>query len=212
MMKRTFAWLSAVLLASAVALPLHAEEQHPAERMVIDTTNKVLERLRKDKAELQKDKSKIYPLVEELILPHFDFHKMSIWVLGKNWRKADAEQQKTFTAQFQNLLVRTYSTALLEYTDQKIEFQPFHAGEGDKKVTVKTRIVQNGGAADIPLNYSLYLNRQGEWKVYDISVDGISLVTNFRTSFASEVQQGGIPRLLAKLEEMNQGKGADSGK
>lgn len=210
-MKRTFAWLSAILLAGAVALPLHAEEQHPAASLVTDTTNKVLQRLRKEKAELQKDKSKIYPLVEELILPHFDFHKMSIWVLGKNWRKADAAQQKTFTGEFQNLLVRTYSTALLEYTDQKIEFLPFHAGDKDRKVTVKTRIVQNGGSADIPLNYSLYRNKAGEWKVYDISVDGISLVTNYRTSFASEVRQGGIPKLLSKLAEMNQAKGAGSG-
>ena len=211
MMRQLFSWLSAALLSLAISLPVHATE-HPAERLVVDTTNKVLERLRKDKPALQKDKSKIYPLVEELILPHFDFHKMSIWVLGKNWRKADAAQQKTFTDEFQNLLVRTYSTALLEYTDQKIDFLPFHASETDKKVTVKTRIVQNGGAADIPLNYSLYRNRAGEWKVYDISVDGISLVTNYRTSFASEVQKGGIPKLLAKLAEMNQAKGTDSGK
>ncbi len=212
MMRKLVAWTATALLAVSVSLPLQAEEKHPAESLVTDTTNKVLERLRKDKAELEKDKSKIYPLVQELILPHFDFEKMSIWVLGKNWRKADAQQQKTFTAEFQNLLVRTYSTALLEYTDQKIDFLPFHAADGDRKVTVKTRIVQGGGASDIPLNYSLYLNKQGQWKVYDITVDGISLVTNYRTSFATEVQQGGIPKLLTKLAEMNQNAGKDSGK
>jgi len=205
---RLVPWAALLLL---LYQPLQAAE-HPAERLVIDTTNKVLERLRQQKAELQQDKNKIYPLVEELILPHFDFEKMSIWVLGRNWRKADAAQQKTFTREFQNLLVRTYSTALLEYTDQKIDFLPFHAGEKDRKVMVKTRIVQGGGAADIPLNYSLYLNREGKWKVYDISVDGVSLVTNFRTSFASEVQRGGIEQLLKKLAEMNQAKGAESGK
>lgn len=211
MRQQWVSWLSAAVLSLVVSLPAQAAE-HPAERLVVDTTNRVLERLRKDKPALQQDKSKIYPLVEELILPHFDFHKMSIWVLGKNWRKADAAQQKTFTDEFQNLLVRTYSTALLEYTDQKIDFLPFHASEADKKVTVKTRIVQNGGSADIPLNYSLYLNKAGEWKVYDISVDGVSLVTNYRTTFATEVQQGGIPKLLSKLAEMNQTRGTDSGK
>ena len=205
-------WLGMALLFSAVSLPLQAEDKHPAESLVIDTTNKVLGRLRRDKAELEKDKNKIYPLVQELILPHFDFQKMSIWVLGKNWRKANAEQQKNFTREFQNLLVRTYSTALLGYTDQKIDFLPFHTGEGDRKVTVKSRIVQGGGATDIPLNYSLYLNKAGEWKVYDITVDGISLVTNYRTGFASEVRKGGIPGLLAKLEEMNKNVGNDNGK
>jgi len=209
-MRRFVSLLGVAALSLVLCLPVQATE-HPAESLVIDTTNKVLERLRKEKAELQKDKNKIYPLVEELILPHFDFHKMSIWVLGKNWRKANAEQQKIFTGEFQNLLVRTYSTALLEYTDQEIDFLPFHAGEKDRKVTVKTRIIQGGGAADIPLNYSLYRNRAGEWKVYDISVDGISLVTNYRTSFATEVRQGGILQLLAKLAEMNQSKGTESG-
>ncbi len=212
MMRAILSWLTVTLLVLTFSLPVQAGEEHPAEKLVINTTNKVLERLRNDKAELEKDKNKIYPLVEELILPHFDFQKMSVWVLGKNWRKASAEQQRTFTREFQNLLVRTYSTALLGYTDQKIDFLPFHADEKSRKVTVKSRIVQGGGATDIPLNYSLYRNREGQWKVYDISVDGISLVTNYRTGFASEVRQGGIPKLLSKLEEMNKRVGKDSGK
>ena len=116
-------------------------------------------------------------------------------------------QQARFTDEFRTLLVRTYAKALLEYTDQKLVYLPFNAGEGDTKVTVKTEIEQPGGY-NIPLYYSMYLNETGEWKVYDISVDGVSLVTNYRTSFASEIRQGGIEKLLERLAEMNAEKGA----
>jgi phospholipid transport system substrate-binding protein len=175
---------------------------HPAQQLVMDTTGKVLERLRAEHDKLQADNGRIYPLVEELILPHFDFHKMSIWVLGKNWRRATPAQQKTFTREFQTLLVRTYATALLQYTDQTIDYLPFHAAEGDRRVVVRTEIVQKGGH-NIPLNYSMYLNNDGQWMVYDISVDGVSLVTNYRSTFASEINKGGIDLLLANLAEKN---------
>jgi phospholipid transport system substrate-binding protein len=202
--------LAPLLLLLLFSQSLQAAE-HPARQMVEETTNKVLERLRSERDKLQADNNLIYPLVEELILPHFDFHRMSIWVLGKNWRQASAEEQQIFTREFQKLLVRTYATALLEYTDQKIEYLPFHASPGDKRVTVRTQIVQSGGV-NIPLNYSLYLDHQGQWKVYDISVDGVSLVTNFRSSFATEISRGGIKGLLAKLDDMNRKKGGTDGK
>jgi phospholipid transport system substrate-binding protein len=128
---------------------------------------------------------------------------MSIWVLGKNWRKADGAQQKQFTNEFRTLLVRTYAKALLEYTDQKMRYLPLHAAEGAKRVTVKTEIEQAGGPS-IPLHYSIYLNKEGAWKVYDIKVDGVSLVSNYRSSFATEVRNGGIPKLLEKLAKMNE--------
>ena len=184
--------------------PLQAAE-HPAQQLVMDTTSKVLERLRAEHDNLQADNGRIYPLVEELILPHFDFQKMSIWVLGKNWRKATPAQQKVFTREFQTLLVRTYATALLQYTDQQIDYLPFHAAEGDRRVVVKTEIVQQGGH-NIPLNYSMYQNNEGQWKVYDITVDGVSLVTNYRSTFATEINQGGIEKLLTNLISKNQQK------
>lgn len=190
-----------MLLLLGLSQPLLAAE-HPARQLVMDTTEKVLERLRSERDRLKADNGRIYPLVEELILPHFDFQRMSIWVLGKNWRRASPEQQKTFTREFQTLLVRTYATALLEYTDQKIEYLPFHAAPDDKRVTVRTQIVQAGGH-NIPLNYSMFLNQEGQWKVYDISVDGVSLVTNFRSSFATEINKGGIAKLLESLAAMN---------
>lgn len=185
--------------------PVHAAED--ARQLVIDTSTKVLERLRQDRDKLQANPDLIYPLVEDLVLPHFDFERMSIWVLGKNWRLANRQQQQQFTEQFRTLLVRTYAKALLEYTDQSINYLPFHAEDDAKRVTVRTEITQPGGV-NIPINYSMFLNQDGKWKVYDISVDGVSLVTNYRSSFASEIRQGGIEKLLARLGEMNASKGA----
>lgn len=210
-MIKPFHFVNAFILTlslAGIALPVMAADvanvAHPAERLVQDTTEKVLARLKVDSEKLKADSDLIYPLVEDLVLPHFDFHRMSIWVLGKNWRTASSEQQQQFTVEFRTLLVRTYAKALLEYTDQNLRYLPFHAEEGAKKVNVKTEIQQSGGPS-IPLHYSMYLNKAGEWKVYDIKVDGVSLVSNYRSSFATEVRNGGIPKLLQKLAEMNQG-------
>ncbi len=189
-----------LLLVALFAQPALAS--HPAEQLVHDTTESVLERLRVDSEKLKADADLIYPLVEDLVLPHFDFVKMSQWVLGKNWRKADRVQREQFTNEFRTLLVRTYAKALLEYTDESMSYLPFHAEEGAKKVLVKTEIQQAGGPS-IPLHYSMYQNKAGAWKVYDIKVDGVSLVLNYRSSFATEIRNGGIPKLLEKLARMN---------
>ncbi len=198
--KVTLGSLLCLLLLTVVARPALAS--HAAEKLVHDTTEKVLARLKTDSEKLKADSSLIYPMVEDLVLPHFDFRKMSMLVLGKNWRIADQAQQQQFTGEFRTLLVRTYATALLEYTDQQFNYLPFHADESAKRVTVKTEIEQPG-APKIPLYYSMYLNKDGAWKVYDIKVDGVSLVSNYRSSFASEVKKGGMERLLTKLVEMN---------
>lgn len=191
-----------ILFALFFASPVVAS--HPAEQLVHETTEKVLARLKVDSEKLKADSDLIYPLVEDLVLPHFDFLKMSQWVLGKNWRQADVAQREQFTNEFRTLLVRTYAKALLEYTDQNMRYLPFHADDDSKKVLVKTEIEQAGGPS-IPLHYSMYLNRDNQWKVYDIKVDGVSLVSNYRSSFATEVRNGGIPKLLENLAEMNRG-------
>ena len=198
------AFALALLLAGLARPVVAADVDHPAPQLVQQTTDNVLARLKVDSEKLKADSDLIYPLVEDLVLPHFDFHRMSIWVLGKNWRKADKAQREQFTIEFRTLLVRTYAKALLEYTDQSLRYLPFHAEEGAKKVSVKTEIQQSGGPS-IPLHYSMYINKAGQWKVYDIKVDGVSLVSNYRSSFATEVRNGGIPKLLDKLAELNRG-------
>jgi phospholipid transport system substrate-binding protein len=183
-----------------LASPLLQAAAEEAQQLVVDTSTQVLERLRQDRKKLLAKPELIYPLVEDLVLPHFDFERMSIWVLGKNWRLADKQQQQQFVEQFRTLLVRTYAKALLEYTEQKLNYLPLHAEADAKRVTVRTEVTQPGGV-NIPINYSMFLN--DHWKVYDISVDGVSLVTNYRSTFASEIRQGGIDKLLARLAEMN---------
>lgn len=198
-------WLShSALLVLPLLFSFAAQASLEPQQLVQSTSDQVLQRLKKDHDNLQKNPDLIYPLVEDLVLPHFDFTKMSQWVLGVNWRTASDDQKARFTEQFRNLLVRTYAKALLEYTDQKINYLPVHAEADAKTVTVRTEIVQAGGQ-NIPVHYSMY--RKGDaWKVYDISIDGVSLVNNYRTSFANDIRQSGIDKLIARLADMNSGK------
>ncbi|HEY0720372.1 MAG TPA: ABC transporter substrate-binding protein [Gammaproteobacteria bacterium] len=196
--------LSAALFGLAMLIAAVAQAGQEPQQLVQSTSEQVMARLKKDHDQLQKKPDLIYPLVEDLVLPHFDFTKMSQWVLGVNWRSASPDQKARFTEQFRTLLVRTYAKALLEYTDQKISYLPFHAAADAKTVTVKTEIIQAGGQ-NIPVYYNLY-HKGDDWKVYDISIDGVSLVNNYRTSFAEEIRQGGLDKLIAHLVEMNSGK------
>lgn len=193
-----FTLLSFLLIGTVSAQPTSPDQ---AQQLVQTTTDQVLGRLNKERAELEANPDKIYPLVEDLVLPHFDFERMSQWVLGKHWKGATKEQRQRFTSEFRNLLVRTYAKALLEYRSQSINYLPVQAGEDAKRVVVKTEIQQPGAPA-IALNYSMYL-KGNAWKVYDITVEGVSLVSNYRSSFATEIRQGGMDRLISNLESMN---------
>jgi phospholipid transport system substrate-binding protein len=159
------------------------------EQVVRDTAEYVLSEVSARKAELDADPSLIYPLVERTVVPHFDFTSMARSAMGRFWRNATPEQRKRVVAEFQELLVRTYATALLGYSGQKIEYLPMRAAEQAKRVTVQTRISASGGPP-IPINYSLKLEDGKEWLVYDVVIDGVSLVTNYRSSFTRLIQQG----------------------
>jgi phospholipid transport system substrate-binding protein len=142
-------------------------------------------------------------VVEEYILPHFDFERMSQLVLGKNWRNANPEERQQFVEEFRLLLVRTYATAMLKYSDQKISYLPDRGKPGEGDVVVQTEIEQPGGPP-IPIDYSLH--RKGDaWKVYDVKIDNVSLVVNYRGTFAGEIRNGGsVGALISKLRERNQ--------
>lgn len=193
--------LALTLLAPAVALA-----EHPAGAVVQTTADEVLQRLRAEKQQLQGNPDKIYALVYEMILPHFDFNGMAKWVLGRYWDKASPEQQQQFIQGFQMLLVRTYASALLEYSDQDIHYEPVNAGADDKVVTVRTEVKQSGAPA-VPINYTMH-PVGGEWKVIDVAVNGVSLVSTYRGSFAAEIRRNGLDALLQKLAERNAGSAA----
>jgi phospholipid transport system substrate-binding protein len=180
-----------------------AAQAEDAQQLVVTTSQQVLGALARERELLGREPGRIYQLVEQYVLPHFDFARMSQWALGRHWRTATPEQQARLVVEFRTLLVRTYATALLEYSGQDVSFLPLRSALDATDVTVRTSVRRPGGTT-VPINYSLYL--QGDaWKVYDVTIDGISLVSNYRTSFANEVQQRGLDGLIQRLIERNAG-------
>ncbi|MDP3483586.1 MAG: ABC transporter substrate-binding protein [Sulfuricella sp.] len=169
--------------------------------LVKETSQDVLEIVKKDKDIQAGDKQKIYALVDAKVLPHFDFKRMTQLAVGKSWRQATPAQQDALAKEFRTLLVRTYSISLSTYKNQTIDYKPLRMQPGDTDVTVKTVFKQPGGPP-VPIDYSLQKTADG-WKVYDVVVDYISLVTNYRGSFASEIRQSGIDGLIKVLVDKN---------
>jgi phospholipid transport system substrate-binding protein len=153
-------------------------------------------------------------LVEAKILPNFDFTKMTRLAVGKGWRQASPEQQQTLIMEFKNLLVRTYGTSLTQYKNETVEFKPLKMEPDATDVTVKSQINRAAGGQPIAVDYSMEKTASG-WKVYDVSIEAVSLVTTYRGSFADEVQRKGIEGLIASLQQKNrdaQSGGTASGK
>lgn len=171
------------------------------QQQVIDTTERMLTALRQQSSQLEQNPTLIYDLVKEIVVPQFDFVRMSGWVLGKHWPHASQDQKLRFVRAFRQMLVRTYAVALLEYQEQTIDYLPLREDPAAGEVTVRSQVLQPGRAA-IAIHYTLW-ERDGRWRVYDISVDGISLVANFRTSFASEIKAQGLDALITRLEQRN---------
>ena len=192
-MLRVISGLVAVLL-SAVAF---AADQ-PPDVLAKTTTQEVLAILKADKDIQGGNVQKVYELVEAKVLPHFDFNRMTQLALGKHWNAATPQQKQALVKEFRSLLVRTYATSLTAFSDQAVEFKPFSMKPDDTEVTVETEVKQPGGKP-VPINYEMYKTAFG-WKVYDVSIDGVSLVINYRSSFANTIRQSGIDGLIATLE------------
>ena len=177
------------------------------------TTDEVLEVLRNNK-DIRTDPKKVTALVEEKVLPNFDFTKMTRLAVGKGWRHASPEQRETLVTEFKNLLVRTYGSSLTQYKNETVEFKPLKMEPSATDVTVKSQINRAGGGQPIAVDYSMEKTANG-WKVYDVTVEAVSLVTTYRGSFADEVQRSGIDGLIASLQQKNRdanAAGATSGK
>ncbi len=185
-----------------ILFTLPAAAMSGPEALIRETSTKVLAELRNNDEVYKSDPERIYRLIDEVVLPHFDFTAMTDLALGKYKDKVSAEQKPTIVNEFRSLLVRTYSSALLEYTDQELVYLPMEGSEADGKVTVRTEIEQAGGFP-IPINYVLKLGDDG-WKVFDISVDEVSLVTNYRSSFARAIKKNGVDGLIQTLRDRNQ--------
>jgi len=165
------------------------------------TSAQVIKILRDEHELLKNEPARIYKIIDDYILPHLDDVTMAKLALGKNWRKATKQQKLAFVDEFRNLLVRTYSKSLLEYKDNEIKYFPIKLAADTFKTSVKAEITQPGGPS-IPMSYRMRL-KNNAWKVYDIKIDGISLVTSYRGTFAQEIRKSGIKGLLKYLRDKN---------
>ncbi|HEY0269050.1 MAG TPA: ABC transporter substrate-binding protein [Methyloradius sp.] len=190
-----------ILALGFVAFTSVAFAEVGPDALVKITAEDVLAIVKKDKDIQAGDQAKIYALAEEKILPNFNFDRVSRIVLGKNWNSATKEQQEAFQKEFKTLLIRTYASALSKYKNQTIDYKPLRAQPSDTEVSVKTQINQPGGQP-IEVDYSLAKEADG-WKVFDIVIEGVSLVTNYRGQFNNEIRQSGMDGLIQKLVDKN---------
>lgn len=187
-----------ILLASAVA---RGAEGTDAQALVRATADRVLAEVKANQGRLERDSSGIYELVQRHVVPHFDFPRMTQSAMGRHWRSASGEQRAALVREFQEMLVRTYAVALLNYSGQQIEYLPLRSSASDDDVLVQTK-VSDAGAPPIPIDYRLS-RTVGNWKVYDVTIDGVSLVSNYRSMFAEQVQRNGVDGLIRQLSDRN---------
>ena len=169
--------------------------------VVKETADGVINHIENNRSILEKNPEKIFEMVNELIIPRFDFISMSKWVLGKHWKQATESQRSEFINQFKELLVRTYARALLEYSGQNIKYYPVERNPKSNLAVVKTELTSSSNA-QLPILYRMHQKNE-EWKVVDVSVDGVSLVTTYRGSFATQIKKNGFDSLLSELSKKN---------
>ncbi|MFA5082186.1 MAG: ABC transporter substrate-binding protein [Hydrogenophilaceae bacterium] len=191
--------LSLALLASPAAFAAIAPDA-----LARNTTNEVIQIVKQDEDIKNGRSSKVYALVETKILPHFDFQRMAKLAVARNWNIATPEQQQTLVDEFRSLLVRTYAASISSVSEYKIDFKPLRMSSGDTDVIINSE-VSKPGAPPITIDYRMEKMGDG-WKVYDVVVDGVSLVTVYRNTFNSEVRKGGIDGLIQALTRRNQRK------
>lgn len=198
--------LGLVLIPGAASA---APDPQDAQRLVEESIGEMLEVLRSEAEDDEMDLERVRARLRELVLPHLDFLTMTKLTVGRSWLEADREQKRALVEEFRDLLVRTYTRALEGYDDQEMEFLPLEPGSREGRTTVRSRVVPADGSAKISVEYSLRYH-DDRWLVYDIEVDGVSLVTTYRSSFSDVVNQEGIAGLIEHLRDKNaEGETAD---
>ena len=193
--------LSVSIFLLGLIRPSFAQSAVPPDVLAKRVTDEVIAILRADPNAYTGNPAKVVELIETKVLPHFNFVRMTQLAVGKNWRQASAQQREALTGHFRTLLVRTYATAFTAYRDQTISYRPLRMRPEDQDVVVRSQIIQQGGPP-VGVDYSMEKTANG-WKVYDVAIEGVSLVQNYRSTFNSEVQRGGIDGLIGALEAKN---------
>lgn len=188
--------MTLLLLAS----PAFAADEAP-DALVKRVTDEVLQTLRNDPRIKAGDNQRAGEVINDKVLLHFNFRRMTALAVGKDWRQANDGQKGRLADEFRSLLVRTYANAVVSYRDQRIEYRPFRMKADDTDVLVRTLIHQASGQ---PIELDYWLSKSdGVWKVYDVLVAGVSLVVNYRDSFGREIRQSGIDGLIESLVAKN---------
>ena len=198
--------IGAMLALTALAKPALAELAPDA--LARSVTDEVLTIVRADKELQSGNPQKVAQLVETKVLPHFNFNRMTQLAVGRNWRQASAGQQRVLVEEFKTLLVRTYTTAFTQYKNQTIEYRPLRMAPADTDVIVKSLIKQPAGQP-IAIDYRMEKGAGG-WKVYDVTIEGISLVENYRNTFNNEIQRSGVDGLIKALSDKNKALAAQA--
>lgn len=187
---------------SLIALSSPVSAQAAPDKVVRENTDRIISLIKTHRETYTKDSKKLYAMVNDIVMKHFDFRKMSQLVLALNWRQANEDQRARFTNEFRDLLIRTYSTVLLKYNNEEIVYLPYKPVPDEKTTSVRVEVKLGGGASPVPIQYDFY-RTDSNWKVYDVVVDGVSLVTNYRVVYAEQVKNDGLDKLIANLAKGN---------
>jgi phospholipid transport system substrate-binding protein len=197
-------WLQNLLAAAAgllVAFALQAQEQKPDE-LVKQVTDDVMKAIQSDKQLAAGDKQKALKLAEDKILPHVDFDEATRLAVGRSWREASAEQRKQLTGEFRRMLLRTYSNAISAYQGQQMKVLPLHMKAGETDVAVRNQYIKPGQK---PVQVDYQMHKVGDtWKIYDIIVEGVSLVLTYRSEFDQVVNESGVDGLIKRIAAKNE--------
>ncbi|MBO66970.1 MAG: toluene tolerance protein [Acidiferrobacteraceae bacterium] len=182
-----------------VFVSLAAPPPPPPNQLINDAVNQLIVELSERRVELEKDRSKLYGMVERVIVEHISVDRVAKLVLARHWRDASAKQQNQFAELFKNLLIHTYASAFFEYTGQeKIHIRPTKFSDDGRIASVRTDMWLSSGQP-IPVNYKFVKLETGEWKIFDVTINGISLVTTYRAGYGRIIQTQGLDGLIIRL-------------
>lgn len=195
-------FLLGIILGFMLLGTIQAATPEQAANLVKSTTDRLLSELQRRRIDIDNNPQIIYELADKIAVPHFDFERITQNAMGRYWRQANASQRLALIAEFRTLLVHTYGKALRNYSGQEIVLLRTRDSRYSDRTLVRTQVKMPSRNATIPIDYHMYL-KGNNWKVYDVVINGVSLVTNYRSSFAQEIRNGGISGLIQKLKDRN---------
>ena len=194
-------YISVIQLLALLAFTTPASSGQPPLELVRDTSTQMLMMLKEEKTSIKENPARLDEMVAEIVLPHFDLERMGRWTLGKYWRNANPQQREEFVKEFRALLIRSYGRALLDYADAEIVYLPFRMQDDETRVKVHTELSRSNENS-VKITYSMHSTANG-WKIYDVAIQGISLVTNYRSTFMNKVKNDGLDQLIFLLAARN---------